>query len=206
MNGRKMACLFFHAVSLAAVVVFCACARSEETATTVPQGTEIKIRLDDTIDVKTAVPGTEISAYVTKNIKIDKAVAIPKNTEIKGVIKDAIFQEGTTNLSMLKIDFNRIVLPASEEKELTAMIIEIGYSILPQSSGDIFSANAMPTAGAEEPARDILELPKDTGSSSTDSNSTFVMKDGTLVARGAMIHLKEGTKITLRLKKPLLIP
>ncbi len=177
-----------------------------EEQLTVEAGTELKVKLDHDIDIKKAIPGDEVTAYLIKKVKVGKAVALPKGTEVLGTIKDVSYQEGAVNESTIRMEFTKITLPDAKEKDVEVVVTEIGYSLLPQSPGTLFPEAQGTGTGAGGILSGGMDTMRESRGPSPDSVNIVMRDDGTLVAKGALIFLDSGTRITLILKKPLSLP
>ncbi|MEW5806397.1 MAG: hypothetical protein AB1756_03475 [Acidobacteriota bacterium] len=194
------------------LILLCSClasfsfsrAEQQETATSLDPGTDIKAKLDNAIDVKKVKPGQEISAYTIKSIKVGKKVALPKGTELIGVVREVSYQEGAINESTLKMEFNRIIL-SNQEMELSTVLIDVGYSMLPSTPEPLFREDEQRQTGTGGLLKGGIEESAQ-AASHPDTMMVSVRENGTIVVKGAIINLEPGTRITLRLKKNLNIP
>jgi hypothetical protein len=101
-------------------------AAGEADAKIIPTGTEIKVRTNEAIDSKTALPGQKFSAVIEQNV-VDSAgaVAIPKGSDASLVIRQAS-GGGAVSTSDLVLDIDSVSVAGRQYAVSTENLEEKG--------------------------------------------------------------------------------
>jgi hypothetical protein len=76
----------------------------------VPSGTELHVRLDDSVSSDTSRPEQAITATVSEPLRIDADVVIPAGTEVRGIIRDVEPARRPSRGGRLELSFDSILL------------------------------------------------------------------------------------------------
>jgi hypothetical protein len=96
-----------------------------------PSGTVIPVRLDDTLSSKTASQGDKFGATVIRGV--DDA-GLPEGTRLEGVVRSAVPSDGG-QAGSLDVDFRRIFFPDGSSQAINASLYSLSGKAVKRSDG-----------------------------------------------------------------------
>jgi hypothetical protein len=90
-----------------------------------PAGTQIMIRLDQSISSKTARPEDRITATVAEPVRLDGRVVIPVGTEVHGVVRDVSTADRLSRGGKLQLSFDNMRLD-SRRLDMRTRVVSMG--------------------------------------------------------------------------------
>ncbi len=91
-------------------------------AVQVPSGTELRIRLTDSVASNTAKPKQPVKAVLIMPLVVDGNIVAPAGSELSGVVKSVEAVTDPHTPASLVLDFNEIHIPAGEKEKLAAKV------------------------------------------------------------------------------------
>jgi hypothetical protein len=136
MNSTAVKLRLFVISALLAVSLPCVCSAEIE----IPEGTKIKVRLEQQLSSATAEEGQPVQFSVTDDIKVGDVVAIKGESVVNGTIVQAVPKRrmGRTG----KLDFSIDAIVASDGSK-----IPLRYSLVKKEGGSHAARNGVITAG-----------------------------------------------------------
>jgi len=172
----------------------------ETTTLTVPEATQIRVKIDDALDSATSQPGDHFQATLVDPVVVGDRVALPAGSTIEGTVSDVIpAKKGLKeSAGSLTLSFDRVSTPAGEDAPMNAAITQAAKSTK-KKAGTIAGSAA---GGAL--------LGKILGKSSKDAAIGAVLGGavGTGIAagtKGSEMKIEAGTEMSISLQQPLTI-
>jgi type IV secretory pathway VirB10-like protein len=162
---------------------------------TLPAGTTLDVEFTDSVSSNTSAPGDTFRVRVTSDLREDGVVAIPRGSEIVGVVTDAVPLKRVGGQARLGLKFTDLVLPSGSTVPVHASFVQQGRSETGRDAATIGGAAA---GGA------ILGriLNKGSRSKGTVIGAIIGAVAGTAIASktaGEEVVIMEGSVVTLRL-------
>src|SRR5437867_2251349 len=102
----------------------------ETTALTVPEATQMKVKIDDALDSATSQPGDHFQATLVDPVVVGDRVALPAGSTIEGTVSDVIpAKKGLKeSAGSLTLSFDRVSTPAGENAPMSAAVTRVANS------------------------------------------------------------------------------
>jgi hypothetical protein len=156
----------------------------------IPDGTEIAVRLEQSISSKTARPEDRIEASVAEPVRVDGAVAIPAGASVRGIVQTVEPARRPAHGGRLELSFNAL------ETEGRTVPIRSRVVSLKEDSVDKSKVGIGAALGG------ILGAVLDGGKGALIG--VLVGGGGAVVGtKGDEVELPAGTILTLRLERPV---
>lgn len=108
-------------------------ARRAARDVTVPDGTEIQIRLDQSLSSKTARPEDRIAASVAESVRVDGAVAIPAGTSVLGIVHHVEPAQRPAKGGRMELSFDQLVLNGGRKVDIRSRVVSLEESKIDKS-------------------------------------------------------------------------
>lgn len=162
------------------------------SGTAVPEGMDLRIRLDEGISSETARPEDRVEASLAQSVRVDGRVAIPAGARVLGVVRGVERAHRPSKGGRLDLVFDRIYLNDDTQLEMRAHVVSL--------EGDLDEKGEHAGIGA------VIGgvLGAIVGGKKGAVIGAIVGGTGSVVARsGDDLDLPAGTVLTLRLDRPL---
>lgn len=158
-----------------------------------PDGTEIPLRLDQSLSSRTARPEDRVEASVAQSVLFGGAVAIPAGTRVLGTVLRVEPAERPSRAGRLELSFHSLVMDDGRRADIQAQVVSIGEEGLDKSK-----------AGLGALIGGILGAVVDGKKGAVIGG--ILGGGGTVVAsKGDDVELPAGTLLTLRLERPAML-
>jgi hypothetical protein len=160
----------------------------------VPAGTELSVRLEETLSSKNAVVEDRFRASVQRPVRIDDAIAIPAGTELRGIVRAAQRAERPQKAGRLEVDFDSLYVGQTR--------IDLRTSV--EALQDDEPSDVARKAGIGAVLGGVVGgLLK----GRTGAIVGVLAGGGAVVAqKGEDVELPEGTILKVRVERPLVVP
>ena len=159
-------------------------------------GTDIQVRLEQTLSSKTARMEDRIEATVAEPVRSGSRVVIPVGTRVRGVVQAAEAAERPSKAGRLDLRFDNLTIPGRPRMDIRTSVVSIkedtvtGDTAKKAGMGALLGAVLGKVVGGTEGA--IIGL--------------VVGAGGAIAAtKGDDVELPEGSVLTLRLERPLTV-
>lgn len=160
------------------------------------EGTDIQVRLEQALSSNTARREDRVEATVVRPIRLDNRVVIPAGALVRGVVKDAEEAERPAKGGRLELLFDRIQLDGRTWVDIQTRVISIKENMDRSESAERAGIGAV-LGGV---------LGQIIGGKKGALLGVLIGATGGIVAtQGEEVELPEGTILTLRLERPLLV-
>jgi outer membrane lipoprotein SlyB len=162
------------------------------SGTAVPEGMDLRIRLDEGISSETARPEDRVEASLAQSVRVDGRVAIPAGARALGVVRGVERAHRPSKGGRLDLVFDRIYLNDGSQLDMRAHVVSL--------EGDLDETGQHAGIGA------VIGgvLGAIVGGKKGAVIGAIVGGTGSVVARsGDDLRLPAGTVLTLRLDRPL---
>jgi len=157
----------------------------------VPDGTEIRIRLQDGLSSRSARPEERVEARVSESVRVDGRLAIPAGSTVRGYVQSVEPAHRPAHGGRLDLAFDSLELDDGRRTSLKARVVSIEEDKLDKSK-----------AGLGALVGGVLGALVDGGKGAVVG--ALVGGTGAVVAtRGDDVELPAGTHLTLRLEHPV---
>ncbi len=213
-----MSCTSTRALLLPAAIVFAAagCAQPAQSGSSdrpfwalfdssneyivVPQGTELRARLEHPLNSASSYPGEPFVATVTQEVRIQGDMAVPEGALVHGVVKEAEPAVRGGGDALLVLDFQQIELPDGNAAGIRATLTRTTQSRKGRNAAIIGGS----AAGGAILGRIIG---KDTRGAVVGTIVGGAVGTGIVMAReGEQVNLPDGTLLTIRLESSVEVP
>jgi hypothetical protein len=159
-------------------------------------GTDIQVRLEQTLSSKTARLEDRVEGTVAEPVRSGSRVVIPVGTRVRGVVQAAEAAERPSKAGRLDLRFDTLTIPGSPRMDIRTSVVSIkedtvtGDTAKKAGMGALLGAVLGKVVGGTEGA--IIGL--------------VVGAGGAIAAtKGDDVELPEGSVLTLRLERPLTV-
>jgi hypothetical protein len=156
-----------------------------------PSGTDVVIRLDQTLSSKTARPEDRITATVVEPVRLDGRTVIPVGTEVLGVVRSADTADRLARGGKLELAFDAIRLE-NQRLDMRTRVMEVKGDGLERNSSTEKKAGLGAIIGGV--LGGLTE-----GTSGAIVGAILGAGGGIAASKGEDVVLPEGTIMTLRL-------
>lgn len=162
----------------------------------VPDGTEIAVRLEEPLSSKTARREDRVEATVADSVRVDGRLAIPAGTEVRGTIREVEPAERPARGGKLEIAFETLVMDDGSRVDLRSRIVDVKEDWKNEDTGKRAGLGAIlgGVLGGLVKGKEGLIIGAVLGGT------------GAVVAsKGDEVELPAGTVLTLELERPLVV-
>ena len=100
--------------------------RSESTGrVNVPDGTEMRISLDQSVSSRTARREDRIEATLSESVRVGNRLAIPAGNRVTGIVTDAVPAERPSHGGRLELSFDTLLLPGGERIRIPTRVVNV---------------------------------------------------------------------------------
>jgi hypothetical protein len=92
---------------------------------TVPDGTQIRVRLEQSLSSKTARPEDRIDASVATPVRVDGIVAIPAGTNVQGIVQNVEPARRPAHGGRLDLSFDSLVLSEGRKVDIRSRVVSV---------------------------------------------------------------------------------
>jgi hypothetical protein len=157
----------------------------------IPDGTEIAVRLEQSISSKTARPEDRIEASVAEPVRVDGAVAIPSGARVRGIVQAVEPARRPSHGGRLEVSFDTLETAEGRMVPIRARVVSLKEDSVDKSKVGIGAALG-----------GILGAVLDGGKGALIG--VLVGGGGAMVgSKGDEVELPAGTILTLRLERPV---
>jgi hypothetical protein len=161
----------------------------------VPAGTELSIRLEESLSSKDAVIEDRFRASVQRPVRIGDAVAIPAGSELRGIVRSSQPAERPQKAGRLDLDFDSLYIDHTRVDLRTSLV-----SMQDEDAGHDVPRKAGIGAVLGGVIGGLLK-------GRTGAVIGVLVGGGAVVAqKGEDVELPEGTILKVRLERPVTVP
>jgi hypothetical protein len=158
----------------------------------VPDGTEIQIRLDESLSSRTARTEDRVAASVATSVREDGRLAIPAGTEVRGIVKEVARAERPSKGGRLELSFDSLVMDG-QRVPMRSRVVRMEESGFDKSKAGLGALIGGVVGAVVDGKKGALI-------------GALVGGTGAFVASsGDDVELPAGTALTLRLERPLTV-
>ena len=163
-------------------------------AVTVPEGTEIQVRLDTPLSSRTARAEDRFEGTVMMPVYIDNRMVLPAGTRVRGTVVSAEPADRPARGGKLDLAFNSLELEDNTRVDIRSRVVSISESIDKSETGQKAGMGAALGAllGSVIGGKKGALLGLIVGGAG-----------GAITTRGEEVELPEGTILTLRTERPV---
>jgi hypothetical protein len=159
----------------------------------VPDGTELKVRLDRSLSSKTARREDRVEATLVESVRVDGGVAIPGGSEVLGTVRSVEPAERPARGGRLELSFDTVVVRGGERLSIPTRVVSVAEDKLDKSKAGLGAIIGAIVGAAVDGKKGVLV-------------GGLLGGTGAVVAsRGDEVELPAGTIVTLRLERPLVV-
>lgn len=169
---------------------------SRTSPLTLPEATEMQVRLDTPLTSRTARAEDRFEATVIRGVMLDNRVAIPAGTKVRGTVVSAEPAERPAKGGKLDLAFNSLQLDDNTRVDVRSRVVSIHENIDRSQAGQKAGAGAALGAllGSVVGGRKGALLGLIVGGAG-----------GAITTKGEEVELPEGTILTLRTERPVTV-
>jgi hypothetical protein len=156
----------------------------------VPDGTEIQIRLDQSLSSRTARPEDRVVATVAESVRAEGTVAIPAGTEVRGIVRTVEPAQRPSRGASVELAFDTLMIDGRR--------VDIQSRVVSIDEGGIDKKRA----GLGAVLGGVLGAVLD-GKQGAIIGAVLGGGGAVVATRGDDVELPAGTVLTLRLDRPL---
>jgi hypothetical protein len=170
--------------------------RSRRTGTSeisVPNGTEMAVRLDTPLSSKTARREDRVEATVAESVRVDGDVQIPAGTRVRGIVQDAQPAERPSRGGRLDLAFDQLLMPNGRRVDIRSSVASLKESGVDKKRAGLGAILGGVLGGVLEGKTGALV-------------GVLVGGGGAMVgSKGDDVELPAGTVVNLRLERPVAV-
>jgi hypothetical protein len=156
----------------------------------IPDGTEISVRLEESLSSRTARPEDRIDATVAQAVRVDGMVAIPAGATVSGVVQNVEAARRPARGGRLELSFDQIIVDG-RRMDIRSRVVDLSESRVDKSK-----------VGLGAVLGGVLGAVLDGGKGAI--LGAIVGGGGAVVGtKGDEVELPAGTVVTLRLEQPV---
>jgi hypothetical protein len=161
---------------------------------TLPEGTEMQVRLDTPLSSRTARPEDRFEATVMRPVYVDNRMVVPAGARVRGTVVSAEPANRPARGGKLDLAFNTLELEDNTRVDIRARVVSLSENIDKSETGE--------KAGIGAALGALL------GSVIGGKKGALVGlivggAGGAITTRGEEVELPEGTILTLRTERPV---
>jgi hypothetical protein len=158
----------------------------------VPDGTEIQVRLDESVSSRTARPEDRVAATVATSVSEGGRLAIPAGTEVGGIVQDVEKGHRPSKGGRLELSFDSLVMDG-QRVAMRSRVVRVEESGLDKGKAGLGALIGGVVGAVIDGKKGALI-------------GALVGGTGAVVASsGDDVELPAGTVLTLRLERPLAV-
>ncbi|HET9316367.1 MAG TPA: hypothetical protein VFQ51_12310 [Vicinamibacteria bacterium] len=167
--------------------------RSGTGEISVPNGTEMSVRLDTPLSSKTARREDRVEATVAESVRVDGDVQIPAGTRVRGIVQDAQPAERPSKGGRLDLEFDQLLMPNGRRVDIRSTVASVSESGIDKKRAGLGAILGGILGGVLEGKKGALI-------------GVLVGGGGAVVAsKGDDVELPAGTVVNLRLERPVAV-
>ena len=167
--------------------------RSGSGVISVPNGTEMTVRLDTALSSKTARREDRVEATVAESVRVDGEVQIPAGTRVRGIVQDVVPAERPSKGGRLDLEFDQLVMPNGRRVDIRGSVASLEESGVDKKRAGLGAVLGGILGGVLEGKTGALI-------------GVLVGGGGAVVAsKGDDVELPAGTVVNLRLERPVAV-
>ena len=164
-------------------------ARGTARDVSVPDGTQIQVRLDQTLSSKTARQEDRIAASVAEPVRVDGVVAIPAGTSVLGTVHHVEPAQRPAKGGRMELSFDQLVMNGGRKVDIRSRVVSLDESKVDKSKVGVGAALGGVLGAILDGKRGALI-------------GVLVGGGGAVVGtKGDEVELPAGTVLTLRLER-----
>jgi hypothetical protein len=161
----------------------------------IPSGTELSVRLEESLSSKDAVVEDRFRASVQRPVRIGDEVVIPAGSELRGIIRGSQPAERPQKAGRLELDFDALFIDRTR--------VDLRTSVVSMQDEDAAGDTARKAGIGAVLGGVVGGLLK----GRTGAVIGVLVGGGAVVAqKGEDVELPEGTILKVRLERPLVVP
>ena len=162
-------------------------------AVTVPEGTEIQVRLDTPLSSRTARAEDRFEGTVMMPVYVDNRMVVPAGTRVRGTVVSAMPADRPARGGKLDLAFNTLELEDNTRVDIRARVVSLSENIDKSETGKKAGMGA---------ALGALLGSVIGGKTGALLGILVGGAGGAITTRGEDVELPEGTILTLRTERP----
>jgi hypothetical protein len=167
--------------------------RSGSGEISVPNGTEMTVRLDTPLSSKTARREDRVEATVAESVRVDGEIQIPAGTRVRGIVQDVVPAERPSKGGRLDLEFDQLVMPNGRRIDIRGNVASLNESGIDKKRAGLGAVLGGILGGVLEGKKGALI-------------GVLVGGGGAVVAsKGDDVELPAGTVVNLRLERPVAV-
>jgi hypothetical protein len=157
----------------------------------IPDGTEIAVRLEQSVSSKTARPEDRIEASVAEPVRVDGVVAVPAGASVKGIVQTVEAARRPAHGGRLELSFDTLETAERRTVPIRSRVVSLKEDSVDKSKVGIGAALGGILGAVLDGKKGALI-------------GVLVGGGGALVGtKGDEVELPAGTVLTLRLERPV---
>jgi hypothetical protein len=160
-------------------------------------GTEIQVRLEQSLSSRTARMEDRFEATVVRDVRVDGRLVIPTSSRVRGIVRAAEPAERPVKAGRLELTFDTLTLPRGSRMDIRTSVISI--------KEDIDRSDTAKKAGMGALLGAVLGRVVGGGTKGALIGLVVGGAGGIVASKGDDVELPEGTVLTLRLERPLTV-
>lgn len=167
--------------------------RSGSGEISVPNGTEMTVRLDTALSSKTARREDRVEATVAESVRVDGEVQIPAGTRVRGIVQDVVPAERPSKGGRLDLEFDQLLMPNGRRVDIRGNVASLKEGGIDKKRAGLGAVLGGILGGVLEGKKGALI-------------GVLVGGGGAVVAsKGDDVELPAGTVVNLRLERPVAV-
>lgn len=159
----------------------------------VPNGTEMAVRLVTPLSSKTARREDRVEGTVAESVRVDGRVAIPAGTRVRGIVQDVEAANRPSNGGRLELAFDQLVMPNGRRVDIRSSVASLEEEGLDKKKAGLGAILGGVLGGVLDGKKGALI-------------GVLVGGGGAVVAsKGDDVELPAGTVVNLRLERPVAV-
>jgi hypothetical protein len=159
----------------------------------VPDGTEIRVRLAETVTSATARREDRVEATVAESIRVRDRVAVPAGASVVGIVTDVTPAERPSHGGRLELSFETMVLDDGERVRIPTRVVSIEESRVDKKRAGLGAIIGGVLGG-------VLD-----GTKGAVIGAVLGGGGAVVASKGEEVELPAGTVLTLRLEEPVVV-
>ena len=159
----------------------------------VPNGTEMAVRLETALSSKTARPEDRVEGTVAESVRVDGLVAIPAGTRVRGIVQNAEPANRPSHGGRLELTFDQLLMPNGRRVDIRSSVASLQEEGLDKKKAGLGAVLGGILGGVLDGKKGALI-------------GVLVGGGGAVVAsKGDDVELPAGTVVNLRLERPVAV-
>jgi hypothetical protein len=171
--------------------------RSSGSRLTLPEGTEVSVRLEQPLSSRSARLEDRFEATVARPVYVDGRIVVPDGSRVQGTVTEVQRAQRPARGGRLKLAFDRLLLDDGSTVDMTARVVQVNEDI---GSGDTVKQGAIGAAIGGILGK-VLG-----GTKGAIVGVLLGGAGGAISSNGDDVELPAGTVFTLQLDRPTTVP